>query len=541
VRSRGAIPLLLTALCLPGLRAAATSYVPMTDEALVAQAPVAVVVEIGGAGSPAQDGRYATEYTARVERVLKGDLAAREITVRVPGGMGADGIGLQIWGAPRFTPGERALLFLVPEADGAYQISQLMLGAFHEARAGSRRYAVRDLSEAQPVVPHGWKVPAEERLRDFDRFAAWVEARAHGRLVLTDYTVRTDPRLLRNLTDRFTFQAATGDGLPARWFLFDSAGSVSFLAHQNGQSGLTGGGFTEFQTALAAWNADAGTNINYTYGGTTTNTNGLTTYDMVNTIIFDQNLGSPYSCTTGGVLARGGAWYSLSVTTYHGQSYHTYLNADVVTNTGTTCFYQLTANPSKAAQEIFAHELGHTLGLGHACGDTPSGSCTGRPDQDAALMRATVHNDGRGAQLGVDDRTGIAVLYTPATPAAATNFFTVSPCRLLDTRNSGGGGPLSTAQTRTLSVLGLCGIPSTAVSIVGNVTAVSPTGGGTLTLAPASAGVTGTSSVSFNAGNTRASQALIGLSGTGSRAFTIRAGLATGSVDVIVDVTGYFQ
>jgi hypothetical protein len=156
-------------------------------------------------------------------------------------------------------------------------------------------------------------------------------------------------------------------------------------------------------------------------------------------------------------------------------------------------------------------------------------------------MRAFIHNDGRGAQLNVDDRTGIAVLYTPAAASAATNFFTVSPCRLLDTRNSGGGGPLSVGQTRTLSVLGLCGIPSTAVSIVGNVTAVSPTGGGSLTLAPASAGVTNTSSVSFNAGNTRASQALIGLSGTGSRAFTIRSGIASGSVDVIVDVTGYFQ
>jgi len=527
-------------LLLAGRPAAATSYVPMADEALVAQAPLAVVVEITGAGVPSPDGRAATEYLARVERVLKGGLAAREIPVRVPGGMDRNGIGLKIWGAPRFAAGERALLFLVPQADGAYEISQLMLGAFHEVRSQGRRFAVRDLAEAQAVVPRGWKVPAE-RLRDFSRFASWVEARAHGRLVLTDYTVQADPRLLHNLTAPFTFQAAVADGLPARWFLFDTAGSVSFLAHQNGQSGLAGGGFSEFQTALAAWNADAGTNINYTYGGTTTNTNGLTTYDMVNTIIFDQNLGTPYSCTTGGVLARGGSWYTNAVTTYHGQSYHTYLNGDVVTNTGTTCFYQLTSNPSKAAQEIFAHELGHTLGLGHACGDTPSGSCTGRPDQDTALMRATVHNDGRGAQLGIDDRTGIAVLYTPAGATPAASFFTLTPCRLLDTRSSSGGsGPLSAGQTKTLSVIGSCGIPSTATSLVGNVTAVS-TGGGTVTVAPASAGTTGTSSVSFNAGNTRASEAFIGLSGTGTRAFTVRSGVTSGSVDVIVDVTGYFQ
>ena len=524
----------------PGRPAGATSYVPMTDEALAAQAPVAVVVkivEISGAGTSSQEGRPATKYTARVERVLKGSLDAREIVVRVPGGIGPDGIGLRIWGAPRFAAGERALLFLVPQADGAYVISQLMLGAFHEARSGEQRFAVRDLSEARAVVPRGWKVPAAEPLRDFDLFASWVAARSQGHGLRAGYAVQADPRLLHTLTAPFTFLAA-GDGFPIRWFMFDSAGSVSFLAHQNGQPGLTGGGFTEFQAALAAWTADAGTNISYTYGGTTTVTNGLTTLDSLNTIVFDQNLGSPFSCSSGGVLAQGGPWFG-SLTTYHGQSYHAAVNADVVTNSGISCFFTGNLNASKAAEELFGHELGHTLGLNHSCGDGPSGSCTGRPDQDAALMRAFIHNDNRGAQLNVDDRTGIAVLYTPATASAATKFFTVSPCRLLDTRSN--GGPLSVGQTRTLSVLGLCGIPSTAISIVGNVTAVSPTGGGTLTLAPASAGVTNTSSVSFNAGNTRASQALIGLSGTGSRAFTIRSGLAAGGVDVIVDVTGYFQ
>jgi hypothetical protein len=523
---------ILSLTLLPGRPAGATSYVPMTDEALAAQAPLAVVVEISSVGSSAQEGRPATEYTARVERVLKGDLTAREITVRVPGGIRADGIGLRIWGAPRFAEGERALLFLVPQADGAYVISQLMLGAFHEVRSGGQSYAVRDLSEAQAVVPRGWKAPAEEPLRDFDLFAAWVA----GQPLRNGYAVNADPRLLHSLTAPFTF--LTSGGTPIRWFVFDSAGSVSFLAHQNGQPGLAGGGFAEFQAALAAWNADAGTNINYTYGGTTTNTNGLNVFDSVNTLIFEQNLGSPFSCASGGVLAQGGPWFG-SPATYHGQSYFTAFNADVATNAGISCFFTGNPNASKAAEELFGHELGHTLGLGHSCGDGLAGSCTGRPDQDAALMRAFIHNDARGAQLNIDDRTGIAVLYTPAGASPAANFFTITPCRLLDTR--GNGGPLATGQTRTLSVLGLCGIPSTATSIVSNVTAVTPSGAGTLTLAPASAGITNTNSVSFNPGNTRASEALIGLSGTGTRAFTIRAGLTSGSVDVIVDVTGYFQ
>jgi hypothetical protein len=537
---RTALPLLLaTTLCLPGLPAAATSYVPMTDEALVAQAPLALVVKIvkiGGAGSSSREGGPATDYTARVERVLKGDLTAREITVRVPGGIGPDGIGLRIWGAPVFVAGERALLFLVPQADRSYVISQLMLGAFHQVyfkgRSGGQRFAVRDLSEAQPVVPRGWKVPAEP-LRDFDRFAAWV-SRPHR----IDYLVQADPRLLHTLTAPFTL-ATGGDLVPLRWFVFDSAGSASFLFHQNGQPGLAGGGLAEFQAALAAWTADAGTSIACTYGGTTTNTNGLNTLDGVNTILFEQNLNAPYSCGQGGVLAQGKAWFSTSLTAYHGQSYHAIVEGDIAMNAGISCFFTGNPNAGKAAEEIFGHELGHTLGLGHSCETV--GSCSGQPDLDAALMRSMTHNDGRGAQLNVDDRTAIAVLYTPAAASPAANFFTVTPCRLLDTRSSTGGGPLSVNQTKTLSVLGLCGIPSTATSIVGNITAVSPTGAGTLTLAPASAGVTGTSSVSFNPGNTRASQALIGLSGVGSRAFTIRNGLMSGTVDVIVDVTGYFQ
>lgn len=96
----------------------ATSYVPMTDEALVDQAPVIAVVEIQDSG-PGQDGaRPFTGYRAWVERVLKGPMASGQwITVRVPGGARADGLTLWIWGAPRFEPGERALLFLSPQSN----------------------------------------------------------------------------------------------------------------------------------------------------------------------------------------------------------------------------------------------------------------------------------------------------------------------------------------------------------------------------------------------------------------------------------------
>src|SRR5215203_3557131 len=61
---------------LAALPVAATSYVPMTDEALVDQAPVIAVVEVQGSGSGQAGARPFTGYRVRVDKGLKGAMAS---------------------------------------------------------------------------------------------------------------------------------------------------------------------------------------------------------------------------------------------------------------------------------------------------------------------------------------------------------------------------------------------------------------------------------------------------------------------------------
>jgi hypothetical protein len=523
-----ALPLLFLLAALP---ASATSYVPMTDEALVDQAPVIAVVEIQGSGSGQEGLRPFTAYPARIQKVLKGALAPGLIvTVRVPGGVRADGRALRIWGAPRFTPGERALLFLFPRLDGTYSIANLMLGAFHEVRAGGQSLAVRRLSEARAVVRPGEPQPAEP-LRDFDRFVRWIADRARGLRAPADYRVAATPGL-RQITEDFSLFEDPDDGFNLRWFEFDDDASVPWYAHQDGQLGVTGGGFTELQTALAAWNDDPDTNIAYTYAGTTTVDNGLLDYDEVNAILFnDPNNELPwFNCASGGVLAYGGPWYFSELIPYRGNSYHPIANADIVTSGGIDCFFQNSPNGSKAAEELFAHELGHTLGVNHSA-------------VNEALMRPYIHDDGRGAALHADDRAAVAVLYS--LPPPPTDFFTLAPCRLLDTRDPDGdyGGPaLQAGQSRTFAVAGRCGIPSTAIALSINVTAVAPSGNGNLVLFPADQLQPNASTLNVSAGPTRANNTFLLLSSTLERAFTVVPALsANGTVHLLVDVNGYFE
>ena len=121
-----------------------------------------------------------------------------------------------------------------------------------------------------------------------------------------------------------------------------------------------------------------------------------------------------------------------------------------------------------------------------------------------------------------------------------SSFFTVTPCRVADTRNPNGpfGGPaLAANTTRNFAVGGQCGIPADAKSVSYNITVAGATAQGDLRLYPGGA-VPLAWAHTYSAGQTRANNAVIAL---GAGQLAIRCDQASGSAHVIIDVSGYFK
>ena len=127
---------------------------------------------------------------------------------------------------------------------------------------------------------------------------------------------------------------------------------------------------------------------------------------------------------------------------------------------------------------------------------------------------------------------GTATIYDPG-------FYSVTPCRVLDTRSGAQGPALSAGSTRTVVVGNTCGVPQGATAVSLNVTVVSPTGAGDLRIFPAGVALPLVSAINYGVGQTRANNATVTLSSAGQ--LSVFCEQATGTVDLIVDVNGYFE
>lgn len=153
---------------------------------------------------------------------------------------------------------------------------------------------------------------------------------------------------------------------------------------------------------------------------------------------------------------------------------------------------------------------------------------------------------------------GMAAAILAASTASAAGpfqFYSVTPCRIADTRGfgfSGVFGPpaLSGGQPRSFPITGQCGVPSDAKAVALNVTVVSPTLEGFIKIWPSNQSQPTVSTINFaanepaiangaivplaldNQGNTLAGNQISVVYGTA---------VAGGVTNLILDVTGFFK
>lgn len=138
-----------------------------------------------------------------------------------------------------------------------------------------------------------------------------------------------------------------------------------------------------------------------------------------------------------------------------------------------------------------------------------------------------------------------AVLLSSVSAFAQTpsQYFPITPCRLFDSRQPPGTPLVGQAVPgRQITVKTNCGIPADASALAYNVTVVSPSGAGFLTLYPSDESLPVVSSINFQAGDVRGNGGVVPLGATDpDLTIYLATAPAGGSSHVVLDATGYFK
>jgi hypothetical protein len=150
-------------------------------------------------------------------------------------------------------------------------------------------------------------------------------------------------------------------------------------------------------------------------------------------------------------------------------------------------------------------------------------------------------------------KTSLAILAGVLTLAAAVpaqaqgvgpySFFSLAPCRVIDTRSTNPPA-LAANATRSFGVLGSCGLPATAKAVTFNITIVSPTDFGDLRVYPFGVTEPLASVINWVTSDFAVANGAIVPVTAGASNITVKCDMPTGStgtVQLVVDVTGYFE
>ena len=210
------------------------------------------------------------------------------------------------------------------------------------------------------------------------------------------------------------------------------------------------------------------------------------------------------------------------------------------------------AGPVTGGQSVTVTGTGFTPSMTVAMGTTPvtpanitsSAFTFTTPAEAAGYAQMTVTNAGGSNVPGA----GAGYIYT-----GLAKYVALTPFRIWDTRASTcvqcSGGRVSTGQIRGVQITGVTGlkvgadpVPATATAIVVNVTAASSTTGGLLTIYPAGTGRPLASNLNFGPGAITPNLVTVALgqSNAADANREIYIYNPIGSVDVVMDVEGYF-
>ena len=139
----------------------------------------------------------------------------------------------------------------------------------------------------------------------------------------------------------------------------------------------------------------------------------------------------------------------------------------------------------------------------------------------------------------------VGVLQTDRYAFGATYTALAGPTRIVDSRTGLGlAAPLGEGpgRSQSIQVTGLTGpVPKAATAITGNLTVTGQTGAGFVTLSPTKPSVTpATSTINFPLKDNRANGVTADLGSTGKLWVTYISASSSATVDIILDVTGYF-